>query len=278
MTSSNERSEKSERHAGGRACIEVLCGQNTLARDRMIGDLRSRLIRFAARRLSGGGARREAESVVQSVIGRQDWRTLGEQCNDDAHLRRRLYQAVRHKLHDDAKKKRPVRMPRDKDGETAVHPATPGPGPVTELVNHESRQASQDQAKRFLELLRSDRISASHRQLVELYVIRELAWSQIARVLGSTERACKVALSRARSAVLPVVFEPLRQGLSPREWAVAEKILVLRRPEEEVTEMLGLESDELHNIFATRIVPAIINTYGKSSVDPILRLSGYLRR
>jgi len=251
---------------------EELLGPGADLRNRAAAQIRETLVQYASNLL---GPHRhhvnlDPESIAGSALTPLD--ADAQSCSNDDHLLARLRMRVWHTMLDRKKRRGHSAQP------LTENPADTADGPLTSVGELERATIDDERFVAFIERLDAVAASERERDLIHLYVVRALGWSEIAVILEANISAMKVALSRARPRLLAAVTAPLRPTLSAEDWAATDAILVSRVEVATACAVLGLDGAALATTFETRILPAFRDAYGPHGVDCLLRLAGYARR
>lgn len=226
------------------------------------------LLRECARReMQRRGVRsREADTLVDSVL----FRCLGpaaERCADDDQLRAYLAKSIRNAIIDAGRARQPKQFPEDAGSSFGPVATDPRPEPPAEDRLHDHEALS-----RFVEAVEQSTLGPRERELVQLFVVRGMAWEHVASILELSSGAARTAMSRARSKLLPQLMQPLRAKLREEDWKILEATIIERRRPEDAAADMGLEPQDMLDRFLFAVFPVIDRCFGSHGMVMLRRL------
>ncbi len=84
-------------------------------------------------------------------------------------------------------------------------------------------------------------------------------------------------MNRLRGRLLAGLLAPIQSRLDGQAWLVADAILVRRIEPAALAMELGQELADVRRTLSERVLPAVINEFGGSSTEALLRLTGFRR-
>lgn len=255
-----------------RALLEALRSGSPQREEEALDQIYASL-REAARALAPGGGRRinqQADSVVQSVLSKNLLSAV-RRCGDDLHLQNLLRLAVKNKIIDRARKKRPQSLDGGVDGDSAD-------------VLHDGRDlgigsvvVDNDGFKRLEATLLSAVSNDREATLVTMGVLEDPVWEDVASVIGIETNAAKTAMTRLRPRLMGAVVEPLRERLTGVQWAVVQGLLIDRMSMERIVECTGMNDSGVLAVVQGTVNPLLVEIYGGEGAAVIARLLGRVR-
>jgi DNA-directed RNA polymerase specialized sigma24 family protein len=229
-------------------------------------------LRAAALRSAPAGGRQvdyQADSVVQSVLCGPILSAV-RRCGDEQHVEHLLRLAVRHKIIDRLRKKKPGSLECGVDG-GGVEPVargdldSPSAGSVID---------DRDGLVRLAQALNGAVQSERDAKLVSMAVMEDTAWEEVASALGIGLGAAKTAMTRLRPRLVGAAVEPLRRLVNGSQWEVVQAVLVDRLPLNAVAETTGLSADRVFLVIRDVVNPLLLDLYGGEAAAVIARLLG----
>jgi RNA polymerase sigma factor (sigma-70 family) len=250
--------------------LERLRGADPKALNDAVGQLLPILREYARREIQRRGVRsREADTLVDSVLIRC-LKPAAERCGDDEELRGYLYNAIRHKVIDQTRKPQHHQFPEEADSSFGPPDAAPSP---SEAVEAEEARSHDDAAlERFLRAVERASLTPRDRELVNLFVVRGMAWEHVAATLELSNGAARTAMSRARSRLLPQLMAPLRARLREDDWKILEATMIERRRPEDAAAEFGLDAQDMVHRFMFTVFPVIDRSFGSHGMAMLRRL------
>lgn len=250
--------------------LDRLRGGDPKAVNDVVAQLYPVLRDYARREVQRGGVHtREADTLVDSVLIRC-LRPASEKCADDGELRGFLFRSIRNAIIDEGRRKRPRQFPAEAD--SGFGPADDTPTPVRRAENEESQIHDQAALDRFLRAIDAADLSPRERELIDLFVVRGMAWEHVAATLQLSSGAARTAMSRARTSLLPQLLAPMRARLREQDWRILEATMINRQRPEDAAADLGLDADEVLNRFMFSVFPIIDRAFGCHGMAMLRRL------
>jgi DNA-directed RNA polymerase specialized sigma24 family protein len=262
-----------------RSLLDALRGDDDVAKRKAIEHLYAQLTPYARKQLGSKRDRADglSESIVQSVIVHEVVAGTLSRVIDDAHLEARLRRAVSNKVIDRSRKRKPVGLPVDADGR-AYDAAGVGPGPATQVADHEQIMHAARQLMAFKEACLAAPLSDTRRRMLELAIFEDLSVEEIAQRCETTVPTVKVRLSEARKVVVPHLLLSLREAVDGTKWAIIDAVLVQRKSVQKCCASLGVEESTIKHVIGCDVYPHLKTAYGIEGVALIERLLGNSKR
>ena len=257
-----------------RDLIDALRASTKGRRSAAAGELYAELVAHAAGAAGRGrGAELQPESVALSVLAGEFDRAVSV-CEDDEHLRRRLKRAVRNKIIDRQRKKKPGQLPVDEDGrpmEPGTDPdgagadlaTTVAPGPVAGVAYEAWRETVLGAAE-----------GAGQRDLVESYVFETGSWPATAERLGIRPNAARTRMSRVRPSLLDAAVPPLLGLLGAEGRTLFQRLLIDGVDASAAGAEMGAGPRETDGLILSHLVGPLAASIGVGGVLAVCRVVG----
>jgi len=262
-----------------RLLLDALRGTDAVAKRKAIEHLYARLTPHARRQLGGKRDRADGlpESIVQSVIVNEVASSALSRLNDDEHLEARLRLAIRNKIIDRARKRKPVGLPVNADG-CAYDPPGTDPGPATQVADHEERKHAARQLIALRDACLSAPISETRRRMLELAIFEDRSLEEIAQRCNTTVPTVKARLSEAKKVVVPHLLQPLQSTVDETKWAIIDTMLIQRRSVQRCCAELGVDESAIKHVIGCDVYPMLKAAYGIEGISLFKRLLGNSKR
>lgn len=221
-----------------------------------------------------GRADFQAESIVQSALVAEFARGAIDKCNDDDHLKARLRLAVRNKMLDRKKKRKPSGMP-DAATLVAFDPIEQSEGPATRVVRFEEEEADQTRLEELRKSCATAPLTETDLAVLNQYLFEDATWEVIAQSIGSTVGAAKKRMTtKIRPVALTHIFTPVRQAVDGATWACIDNSLIRKIRSKSSPDYLLEKTRSPRDLWATAMEPILRSHYGVKGMGLIVRLIG----
>jgi DNA-directed RNA polymerase specialized sigma24 family protein len=229
---------------------------------------------------AGGKVNAQPASVIQEAVT-DLWEDLAEiapKCRSDQEIKNVFAAIVKRRYIDRLRRKANkggVLGPEHDVG------GTRGPGTVTSRIDdthlykrHIDRllDAAADGGNGGGDADTEDDAAIVRRRLVEMYIIRQMEWPEIAQELGASVGAIKVRFTRLRPCLVEAVYEEFLAALPPTAGPLARMLLVDGRRTADAAKQIGVTEQEARTILSSSILPRMREHFGRSFLELVPRL------
>ncbi|HVU62397.1 MAG TPA: hypothetical protein VHC70_00360 [Phycisphaerales bacterium] len=225
---------------------------------------------------AGGKVNAQPASVVQEAATDlwEDLHEIAPKCRNDQELRNVFAAIVRRRYIDRLRRKG------NKGGSLGVeHDAAP-PSAMTMTSRIDDTHLYKRHVDRLLAAAAAgggdgdgeDDAAIVRRRLVEMYIIRQMEWPEIAGELGASVGAIKVRFTRLRPCLVEAVYEEFLAALPPTCAPLGRMLLVEGRRTADAAKQLGVTEQEARTILSSSILPRMREHFGRSFLELVPRL------